>query len=238
MTTLNKLKIDSAIALAAITAFLYCASTAYYGGYLAVLKLDVDVLDRNLQQTLYHGFITFISYKTIAYLLLLAPVVGFFYYFLPQTFNEWIIKNPEVRRKFLRVRYRLVGGGEEEENDRRRKQRSVATAVASYGFIALIFLLAGFEQKGKEKAHALLQRLDDNVINTTEIITVKIGDKPIQLMYLTCGERNCAGIEPNTRFVYYFPQNGHSFMLAEGVTRLPAQFSTTTTAPSTTTTVR
>ena len=38
--------LNSAVLLAAATAYLYCVSTAHYGGYLSPLRLDADVLDR------------------------------------------------------------------------------------------------------------------------------------------------------------------------------------------------
>lgn len=40
-----------------ICGVLYTSSVAYYGGYLQVFSLDTDILHRNVDQILYHGFI-------------------------------------------------------------------------------------------------------------------------------------------------------------------------------------
>ncbi|MCF7966466.1 MAG: hypothetical protein K9L79_13120 [Methylobacter tundripaludum] len=57
MTTPRSSLLDSAVALAVITAFFYAISTAYYDGYFQPLQLDPNVLDRNVQQSLYRGFV-------------------------------------------------------------------------------------------------------------------------------------------------------------------------------------
>jgi hypothetical protein len=75
-TQRNPLLDNSGLALAAITAFLYCASSAYTGGYYSRLGLDGDVLDRNFQQILFEGFL--ISFKWPFMLFILYPIVWLF----------------------------------------------------------------------------------------------------------------------------------------------------------------
>ena len=49
--------IDSAIFLAGFTAVLYAWSTAYYNGYLHVLHLDSDMMERSFHQVIYNGLL-------------------------------------------------------------------------------------------------------------------------------------------------------------------------------------
>lgn len=54
---MSEFKIDSAVFLATVTVFLYCCSNAKYQGFLHVFGLDIDVMERNLHQVLYSGFL-------------------------------------------------------------------------------------------------------------------------------------------------------------------------------------
>lgn len=86
-------------------------------------------------------------------------------------------------------------------------------------FTLLLFSLVYFESEGKEKANTVLKKIESNAAQQSDLITVKIEDKSERLLPLACGVRNCPGVEPNTKVVYYFPQNGHSFQLATSNTK-------------------
>ena len=103
MTTQRSSFIDSAIALAAATAFLYCVSTAYFGGYFGKLQLDENLLDRNFQQSLYKGFL--IALNPVSFVLPIYAAVRLFYaYFLLPGFNNllrhrlWLILKKSVEQ--------------------------------------------------------------------------------------------------------------------------------------------
>jgi len=79
----------------------------------------------------------------------------------------------------------------------------------------LILSLQYFEGKGKEVALADLKTIESSAVQASDLVTVKIDDKLMQLLPWVCGARNCAGIDPNTKVIYYFPQNGHSYQFVE-----------------------
>jgi len=46
----------------------------------------------------------------------------------------------------------------------------------------------------------------------TRLIRVKIGLDEKELLFIACGSNHCAGIEPSSDRVFYFPQsNGYSY---------------------------
>jgi len=92
------------------------------------------------------------------------------------------------------------------------KKKHTLTAFLYLGiFTMLILSLQYFEGKGKEVALADLKTIESSAVQASDLVTVKIDDKLMQLLPLVCGARNCAGIDPKTKVIYYFPQNGHSY---------------------------
>jgi len=57
----------------------------------------------------------------------------------------------------------------------------------------------------------LLRSIESKQIAQANLINVNIDDEIRHLHLLICGARNCAGIESETKRIYYFPQNGHSY---------------------------
>jgi hypothetical protein len=204
--------LDSGVALAAVTAFLYCASTAYYRGYLGALRLDADILDRNFHQTLYNGFI--ISFTPVFITMLGYAVYRLIYsHALLHSINDWLRKSFQRKRRFIKLKQALLGIRKDSKIELREKRRSVAIAFYVAALFALILSLAYFESKGKRVANAILVKVEEQTIQSSELISVQINEQEHKLFYLACGSRNCAGIDPITKIVKYFPQNGHSYAI-------------------------
>lgn len=212
MNTKQNSLLDSGMALAAVTAFLYCASTAFTGGFLGPLGLDGDVLDRNLQQILYHGFL--ISFGSALLALIVYVLCRFLYsHAVLPGINDKLRKNWKRKRQFLRLKHHWTGRRKDSEIELREKQHSKTFAVLAAVFFVLIFSLVYFEFKGREAAALVRTKLESKSFLEHEMITVVINGQAQKLLYLTCGARNCAGVDPGTRIVQYFPQNGHSYVL-------------------------
>jgi hypothetical protein len=205
--------LDSGIALASITSFLYCASAAFTGGFLQQLGLDSDVLDRNFQQILYHGFL--ISFGPILYVLAGYVICRFAYShgLLPEV-NDVLRHNWKRKRLFLKLKYKMLGKRKDSEAETREKRHSIKSAFLLTIFFALILSLAHFESKGKALASSVYAKLENKSIPEHETVTVSINGQPQKLLHLICGARNCAGVAPETKIVHYFPQNGHSSVLS------------------------
>jgi hypothetical protein len=212
MDTKQRSLLDSGMALAAVTAFLYCASTAFTGGYLGPLGLDGDVLDRNFQQILYHGFL--ISFGPALLALIVYVLCRFFYsHAILPGINDKLRKSWKRKRQFLRLKHHWTGKRKDSAIELREKQHSKTFAVLAAVFFVLILSLVYFESKGREAATLVRTKLESKSFLEHEMITVVINGQAQKLLYLTCGARNCAGVDPGTRIVQYFPQNGHSYVL-------------------------
>jgi len=203
---------DSAVALAAITASLYCVGSAKYGGYLSALQLDADVLDQNLQQVLYQGFIT--AFPEVFLGLCLYTIFHYVYshVVLPEI-AEWLQKSWKSKRRYLGLKHILFSKKKDSLGVQRAKKRTVIFALLTFSILAIILALVYFESEGKQGAVAILEKLDAITFNDNELISVQLNGEQLKLVYLTCGARNCAGIDPHTRVVHYFPQNSYSYYL-------------------------
>jgi len=212
MTNQKKSLIDSGATLAAITGGLYSVSTAYYGGYFSTLQLDDNILDRNFHQSLYHGFV--ISFMPVFYVLFVYASARFLYsHMLLPEINDLLRHSLRRRRLFLKLKHKCLGKRKDSEIERYQKRHTFKAVLYAGIFTTLLFSLWYFESNGKKEGIVVLEKIESKAIQQSDLIMVKIEDKPMQLLPLICGARNCAGIEPNTKVVYYFPQNGHSYQL-------------------------
>lgn len=212
--------LDSGLVLAAVTAFLYCASAAHTGGFNSRLGLDGDVLDRNFQQILYDGFL--ISFGPVLLALAAYTVLRFFYSdaVLPGI-NDALRKNWRRKRFVLKLKHRWYGKRKDSELERREKKHTRVAAIITGMALALILSLVYFESKGKDAASQVQTKLEQKSFFQHEIVTVIVNGEVRKLLYLSCGARNCAGVDPKTRIVQYFPQNGHSYLLPAEKPRQP-----------------
>jgi hypothetical protein len=190
---------DSAIVLAVTTAFLYAASMARYTGYLTEMKLDADVLSRDFHQILYEGFIAVWS---LIFLLIFVVALAL------------VIHRHLASKK----RIRLESNTQLDRDVGRLLMGLVAASL-------LIVVLYGFHVNGNRLAYAVQKQLDvcAKKLPCPGLINVYLDGNKETLLFLACGARNCAGIDPLTNVAYYFPQNGHSFVYREkALTSAPA----------------
>lgn len=201
--------VNGGVAIALLTAGLYCISTANYGGFMGVLKLDADVLDRNFHQTLYHGFLTafvpaFRLLAVIALTLFASVMIG------TPAVNAFLRKRWSRRRTFVRLRREMALDQRSTPFELTQRRLAGHALICLAVAIAVIGALAHFDGLGKKSAEKLLAKLDQPIQDST-LVTVRIDGQPHRLLYLICGARNCAGIDPKTHMVHYFPQHGHAF---------------------------
>lgn len=213
MSEVRSTILDSAVLLAATTACLYCTGTAHYGGYLSVLQLDADVLSRDFNQIVYNGFL--LSFAP-AFTLIAALSLGSWVYshaVLPEA-NDLLRKSYHNRKIFLRVKHRLWGKRKDSPVELRHKRRTLRASAGVVLALGLILSLQQFEQKGKRDAQALQKKFVSSTSRlAADHILVKIDDQQYRLLFLACGARNCAGLDAESQIVYYFPQNGHAYVL-------------------------
>ena len=197
--------IDGAIVLSLITALLYSASTAFTHGYMGALKLDTDVLDRNLHEILYHGMILCL------FPIIIGPIIIFFISlirsFIITEISFYSRKSFSKARKISKV---LVFFSI------RRKKKRTSLEHKHYKFNSQLFMVAAFaftflcfmaylEKKGKVDANLLLSE-----IKSGKYVEVDAPKSNIEAMaYLYCASRNCAALNPTTNEINYFQQEGH-----------------------------
>lgn len=200
---------NSGTALALLTASFYGISTAHYGGFLGVLRLDADVLDRNFHQILFHGFLTAYvpAFHVLAFgsLFLLAMAV-----LVTPAMNAYLNGKRSRKRNFLLVKQFLTLGGRATPLERKLRRLAKSAFICLTVAVSAIYLLAHFERRGRTAAEELLGKLKGPMAESA-LVSVRIDGEQHRLLYLTCGARNCAGMDPTTHMVYYFPQNGHAF---------------------------
>ncbi|OZG73095.1 hypothetical protein BTA51_11400 [Hahella sp. CCB-MM4] len=210
-----KRSIDSAIFLAAFTGLLYTWSTAYYHGYLGVMGLDADMMERSFHQVIYGGLLN--SFSPIFAILLLATPILFLYSnaVLP-SYIDWVRGSVRAKKRVIKFRHFWFGKRNEAYVERRAKKITSNVAI----FTAFVFLyivsLVYFEHKGVIKAKAILEKHVTGKNKFTDMINVVIGDDRKFLRFLACGENNCAGIENKSNYIYYFSSSsGYSYLHQE-----------------------
>ncbi len=202
---------DSGMILAGITAFFYCSSSAKFGGFITPYHLDSDVLGRNFQQVLYDGFLT--SYPVIFKAIFALAALSFIRSHMAIPFaSEYPKIILSVKKIFKSKSGRIV-------NDKELKARDTTKKIMIYAIIAALSLtyLTKMEATGKKEAIARLGRINTDTVLASELVNVKIDGHLKQLVFLMCGERNCAGIDQKTKEIFYYPQNGHSYLLDDSI---------------------
>lgn len=199
---------DSAILLAAATAFLYCIGTAHAGGYLSTLRLDANVLDRDFHQVLYNGFLLSFGPVLIGLFIYTGARCLYSHVLLP-SLVDWLRKATANRRRFLQAKQKCTRR-RPPTAERTAKQHTVTVLRYSGFAFALILTLVHFETQGKNDAMLILRQIDTHQPPKPSLIKVKIDDASKTLFHLSCGARNCAAMELSSKTIYYFPQNGYS----------------------------
>jgi hypothetical protein len=210
---------DSGLILAIITAFLYCASTAHTGGFNREFGLNGDILDRNFQQILYDGF--FVSFEYIIYPLILYTAFMMLYsYIIFPYINNILRENKQRKRQFISIKHFLRGKRKYPNTEYQEKIRTKKAIIFTTIVIVFIKLLVHSQSMGEKEASQVIEQLKNRSFSQEDIITVPINGVPKRLLYLSCGARNCAGIDPDTLVIQYFPQNSYSYPFpAEKITQ-------------------
>jgi hypothetical protein len=87
----------------------------------------------------------------------------------------------------------------------------IISAGASLALIVLLFSLHFFYLKGVSEAKDILGKIDQGSFELHDLVSATLNGKEEVLYLLTCGARNCAGMNPTTREIYYLQQNGLSY---------------------------
>lgn len=201
--------IDGAIILSFCTALLYCASTAFTHGFMGVLRLDTDVLDRNLHQIIYHGMI----------LSLVPIVIGPIVIFFSSSVRSAIIleislqvkKKFSLARKTSKVLKLLKLRQKKNKTVLEKKHYQLNATLFKLAVSSFVFLcsMVYLESRGKEEANLLLKNI--NAGKYQEVDAPAFGVKAMASLF--CGARNCAAINPVTKEIIYFPQEGYTIRM-------------------------
>jgi len=207
--------IDSAIVLAISTAILYSWSTANFHGYLTTAKLDSDMMERSFHQVIYSGLV--LSFGPILFALISYACALFVYsHAIFPCYIDYVRSGIGAKRKVVKFRRFWVGKRIAPAIERREKSRF--NKVGVYTLLALLFIisLVYFEKKGSLQANEVLGNYLTNNEKSDGIIEVNINNTKKIMRFLACGEKNCAGIEVDSRRIYYFPQSsGFSFVYSK-----------------------
>ncbi|EKO3380827.1 hypothetical protein [Vibrio fluvialis] len=187
-----------------ISAMLYTNSVAYYGGYFSAFNLDSDILFRNTDQVIYHGFLLTLP-KSLSFLMILVIFTAFLFitiviYLLAFKYRK--AKNVTLKKDIFKY-----------------SGKSLTTFLSfwvlwAFGLLVVVssylLFLVSIETEGKNEANTLKTK-----IATGEKITltcasseyiVKTGYNSI--INIFCGANLCVGSTKDfDEFIYFDPKN-------------------------------
>lgn len=203
--------IDTALFIAALTAVLYSFTTVFYRAYFKVFSLDSDILERSFHQNLFDGLMLSFGHITIT-LVVLTTIFYFYSHEILPKYIDFVRKKWSLKRKIVALRRFWFGKRIQSAPEQQAKTHFRYLAVLTIIIISYLFSLSYFEQLGKEAGK---KHLENHLTQSAalKVISVEIDGMKKSLTFLACGSRNCAGIEPQTNKVHYFPENtGFSFI--------------------------
>jgi len=204
-------KLDSAVVLAIVTAYLFCSSTAYTNAYLSVKNLNIDALDRDFHQTLYFGLLVNFDYYPAAVGMLL---LGGMFYVLRVAFYESFYEYKNLRR-LAGLRKKLLPRASGKypkhirqfiKDDKRRAMRCFYYAVLSVLFLCLLVL---FELAGKSAADSLINGIKHGEYKEITVNGKKHSEK---LALFFCGSKACAAVGVTSGNVEHFTPDSYSIV--------------------------
>tara|TARA_B100001113_G_C21079780_1_gene609355 strand:+ start:349 stop:1014 length:666 start_codon:yes stop_codon:yes gene_type:complete len=195
--------IDTALLVTAATALLYTWSTASFNGFLAIMMLDPDIMERSFHQVIYSGLL--ISLAPVMLFWLYSWLILFFWshYILPY-YVIWTRNKFSRRRKMIKIRYFFYGKWNAAPVERRTKAFFTNFTISLLIALTYLVSLAYFESIGKNNAKSILSDHINGKNKISQMIQTKIDGKARALRFLACGARTCAGIEENTDLIFYF----------------------------------
>lgn len=204
--------IDSAILLAVCTALLYSWSTANYHGFLTTVGLDSDMMERSFHQVIYSGLV--VSFVPILLMLFFVAFALFIWsHTILPSYTDWVRGSVNSKRRVIKFRRYWIGKRITPTIEKNEKSRFNRAAIYSLSGFVFIVSLVYFENKGQQQAKDIIAKHLAGENNPSNMISVVIGGNNKTLRYLSCGVKNCAGIEDDSNRIYYFSQSsGHSFI--------------------------
>ena len=204
---------DSAVVIAAISAFLYCSSTAYTYGYFGALGLDGSVLDRNFHQILYHGMI--LNIKTAIWIPLLFALTVTVSSVFKIELSNYVNNSFSNGRNLRNLKKALCLPVKRKRRFVAVHSNKISTAWTVFGFVfAVLVCFLFFESQGDEAAIKVKESIKDG---SFEVVRLGKDGNGGKLAYLYCGSRNCAGYDQKRQEVVYFPQSGHRYIQADSM---------------------
>jgi hypothetical protein len=207
--------VDGALILAAVPAWLYCASTARTGGYLNTLKLDSDVLGGDFYTTIYNGVIVSAApiFVVLATFLTLLFV---FSHMIAPSYIEYLKSGYRARKRVVKMRRFFKGKRADTIFEIKAKRRTNVFLLVSLGLLLFIFFLAWVEGKGKATAVTLLEQISEETVPVSGFVSVEVEGAVKKMVHLACGTKSCAAMDVASKRVYYYDQSkGFSFILRE-----------------------
>jgi hypothetical protein len=205
-------KLDTALLITTVTALLYTWSTVLFNGFLGILMLDSDLMERNFHQVIYGGLLISFAPVIAVGLLIWGTLYIWSHGILP-VYIDWARSKVSRRRKVIRFRRFWYGKRNAAPVEVRAKAVFTRVSVGLMLAIAYILSLIYFESIGQDRAKSILTDHFNGENNPSSMIEVKIEGKSKTLRFLACGSRTCSGIEEKTNLVFYFPATtSYSFM--------------------------
>ncbi len=205
---------DSAILLAVCTALLYSWSTANYHGFLTTVSLDSDMMERSFHQVIYSGLV--VSFGPVLLMLFLVTFTLYIWsHAVLPSYIDWVRGSIKTKRRIIRFRRYWIGKRISPAIEKHEKSRFNHAALCSLAGVVFILSLVYFEDLGQQQAKDIITKHATEENSLGSMISVVINKKEKSLRYLSCGEKNCAGIEAKSNKIYYFSQSsGYSFSYA------------------------
>jgi len=208
----RKLSVDSAVFLAGFTAILYTWSTAHYNGFLWMLRLDTNMMERSFHQVIYSGLlISFVP--ALLVLVAMAFILYMYSHAILPIYIDWIRSSVGSKRRAIKFRRFWFGKRNSPPIELRAKMLFADLAVMALFGAIYIATLAYFEHKGREKAKSLIENHFSGKNKPSQLVKVTINKRELDLLFVGCGSRNCAGIEEASNIVFYYASSsGYSFV--------------------------
>jgi len=205
--------LESAVFLAISTAILFSWSTAHYHGYLDVTKLSPEMMTKNFNQIVYDGFVRS-GFPITLLLLLIAAVLFLYSHMILPAWIDHLRGSFKAKRFAVKLQRHFIGRRVDTDYEKKSKSNFNTAAVSFIALFIFMMSLVIFDAYGRAKAQNIYNELKEGKFAENSIIEVKIDNKLRTLRFLECGSKNCAGIEPKTNSIYYFPQSiGYRFKL-------------------------
>lgn len=185
----------------------YTSSVAYYGGYLQIFGVDSDILHRNVDQILYHGFL-FIYPKVFT----VAIVWSFLTLFV--MFIMFTVIHIKYSRKFNNISPRLRGIMFYDFSGLLVCLKSWSIFPFIFGTVLVLYLLIlrNFEIDGRQTGNNVKHAIETGNVFKLQCIQ-RLGDKnnfekEKLVINIFCGSDTCVGTPLNSRsYIYYDAKN-------------------------------